>query len=192
MRKVVASREIASLWVSQRQEHARCSASMSFHGKRFLSYSTVIAEIVETANGRAYFVSEATYSPTTGRHLGKVRRAIPGGSPVFMVPGVSRGTTTGLADPDRILNGWRAELISMVDNAANASRRVKGLQILQEADALLGRMRGVAKVLGVALNIPATISSAEEYVRWDAMCSRISREEQPVFIPQQQPVLAVA
>ena len=182
MRNVVNSREIARLWVNQSQEYARCPASMSFHGRRFLSYSTVIVEIVDLpSHGRVYFITDDRYSVTTERHKSKVRRAIPWGATVIEVPGVATNNDSGLADYERIIHEWENEIERLIALAASHNgRAIKKINLLRQADGILEKMRQLAKLFGKEKGIPKSIHSAYEYARWQVARKRLQKES---FVP---------
>jgi len=76
MRTVLRSDEIATVWAAQTQPHGRCSSNMSFDGRKFYSYGTVVAEIVVHRGKVAYLVNNWHFSDTTSRHVNLVRCAI--------------------------------------------------------------------------------------------------------------------
>lgn len=170
MRKKVDTWEIARLWVKQSQEEARCSSHMSFEGTRFFSYSTIIAEIVDSPKGKVYFVSEERYSRTTARHLSDVRSAIHG--TMLEVPGVSMGTTSGLGDIDRILDVWGKEIFDKIEGARIAQRTVKKIRLLREAEEVFEKMRKLDDLFK-SKAIPKAIKTAYDYARWKRAAERL-------------------
>jgi hypothetical protein len=76
MKTVYPNREIPHLWAHQTQEHARGS-NVKFQGPAIYSYATIVARLYEhKARGKLVLVSERTYSQTTSKHLGYIRRAV--------------------------------------------------------------------------------------------------------------------
>lgn len=183
MRTRVDSWEIAKLWARQSQEHARCSSAMSFNGTCFLSYSTVIGEIVETPSGeKVYFVSEERYSNTTARHLSDVRSAAHSCGKVIEVPGVSRGNTTGLGDFGRVFDSWQCDLISKVSAVCGARRVDSKMRLFSEANELLAKMRNLADIFDRKDLIPDSIEDAYGYIRWKSAVKRLE-DGSPAILP---------
>jgi len=93
MRTVVNSGEVAHIWAHQTQETARNSGdTVSFQGKLFYSYSTVIASmhdrrrpIKDTQIGTLILLNERDYSVTTTQHKSSVVSAI-SPAPIISVP----------------------------------------------------------------------------------------------------------
>ena len=89
-RHVFPTDEIAHLWAHKTQADARNSAgNFYFHGDTIYSYGNhfPIARHVTSKSGRkrAILFTNRTYSNTTSKHLGMVRRAIPPDVTVFDV-----------------------------------------------------------------------------------------------------------
>jgi hypothetical protein len=75
MKKVFStSYEVASLWINQAQEEARCRNS-SFHGQKYYSYSTEIARLrINVLGYRLILITDRDYSKTTSKHKADVYR----------------------------------------------------------------------------------------------------------------------
>lgn len=100
MKTVHPSSEVYHLWAHQAQDHARNGqGNVSFTGLDAYSYRARIASLVPgegTGAGRlAALVSSHKWSVTTSKHQSYVRRAIPHGMAVFIVPSL---------DPDHAVN----------------------------------------------------------------------------------------
>lgn len=90
MKTVFTNSQCAHVWVQQTQEHGR-GASVHFRGPLFYSYQTPVAAFVKNALGQtAALVSNESWSPTTGRHISHVQRAL-SGVPVYNVRRVHGG-----------------------------------------------------------------------------------------------------
>ena len=89
MRYVVEPAMVAHLWAHQSQESARNSGNFYFEGKDIYSYGDHFrcASFETNQQGeKAYLVTTRTYSTTTAKHMGMVRKAIPGYETVFYTP----------------------------------------------------------------------------------------------------------
>jgi hypothetical protein len=73
MKTVFPSHELAHVWAAQSQTHGRCASSMSFQGKDFYSYRTVIARILDDGS---VAVAQDRYSHATSKHQSYVRQAV--------------------------------------------------------------------------------------------------------------------
>jgi hypothetical protein len=85
MKTVFKSRELAHLWVSGTQQSGRCLSNMHFEGGCYYSYSTVIASRIRQGSKVAYVLDRASFSNTTSKHQGFVRRALPNDAQWFAV-----------------------------------------------------------------------------------------------------------
>ena len=73
MKTVFKSHEIAHIWASQTQSEGRTAgSSMSFRGRDFFSYRTVIARILDDGS---IAIATKRYSATTDKHLSSLRYA---------------------------------------------------------------------------------------------------------------------
>ena len=72
MKTVFTSRELAHVWAHQTQAHGRCASAMSFAGKDFKSYNTVIACILDDGS---VAIATDRYSHTTSKHQRYVHQA---------------------------------------------------------------------------------------------------------------------
>ena len=73
MKTVFPSHELAHVWAHQTQSQGRCPSSMSFNGRDFYSYRTVIARILDDGS---VVIATDRYSPTTTKHQSYVRQAV--------------------------------------------------------------------------------------------------------------------
>jgi len=79
MKTVFKTGELAHIWANQSAEdlannrEGRCTSSMSFRGRDFYSYRTVIARLLEDGS---VVVATCSYSSTTVKHQGYVRQAV--------------------------------------------------------------------------------------------------------------------
>lgn len=86
MRTVFNNSQCAHVWAQQNQPHGR-GASVKFQGATFFSYHTPIARFVRDALGApVVLVTSESYSVTTAKHMGHVRRAVRGDVQAFTVP----------------------------------------------------------------------------------------------------------
>lgn len=76
------------LWAHESQDWARTSGgNESFEGRHAKSYAATIASIVRNKKGkRAFLIAAQYWSPTTSRHQGSMRYAIPPDELKFYVP----------------------------------------------------------------------------------------------------------
>lgn len=89
MRYVVDAPMVAHLWAHQSQDSARSGGNFYFEGKDIYSYGSHFrcASVEMNQKGqKAYLVTTRTYSSTTAKHMGMVRKAIPFGEQVFSTP----------------------------------------------------------------------------------------------------------
>lgn len=90
MRTVVSSTEVAHLWAHRAQEHARnSSGTVKFIGSMIYSYGhhfPIAAHVTNHRGESAVLFTTRSYSVTTHKHCGYVRRAIPSSVQVFNVP----------------------------------------------------------------------------------------------------------
>lgn len=78
-RTVYPSQELAHIWAHGQHgdRHLRCAASFSISGNRAVSYNTEIARRVFVDDTPVFLINSRSYSVTTGKHQGWIRRAIP-------------------------------------------------------------------------------------------------------------------
>ena len=75
-RHVYPADQVIHLWANQTQDNARNGSNVSFEGKLLYSYSTVIAQIEDDADGNRWtFLSDPNLTPTTGKHVRASRQA---------------------------------------------------------------------------------------------------------------------
>lgn len=133
-------KDMCHLWANQLQAHARYG-NKSFSGDLFYSYSACIARTVSRNRSRYYLLdSVRSYSVTTSRRVGEVRRAIPNGCIVFHVP-----------NPDRPpcrehLNSYAERIRTLEIQAANAKSRRADL--IAQGEALVAEANMFATVFG--------------------------------------------
>lgn len=170
--KRYTSNDIAHAWAHQESANGRCPSSMTFEGRKFFSYQTCIAEIVEHNGQTIYLVSAGTYSNTTAQHLYSVRRAIGYDSPrMIEVPGVDQGDSD-LADFHRIFGTLQKQANRKVEESAEAVQERKRSRLLIEAYEIVCKMQRLAKFFHLPLDeypvrIPAphrAIAGDEVYV----------------------------
>lgn len=144
MRKFVSSHEIARLWAHQSQPEARCPSAMSFRGKDFYSYATIIASIATNPKGeKAFLLNDWKYSITTTRHQSDVRRAIPHGATVFLIPGPP------FRNPSQSVPAWHVRLEVKLETALK-SRQPKKSRLLGEVEADLSELRKYGEFFEIA------------------------------------------
>lgn len=77
MKTVFRSSEIAHVWFHAQAPHGKSPGAMSFQGDVFLSYNTAIARKVTHKGQVAVILNDRSFSNTTHKHMGIVRRALP-------------------------------------------------------------------------------------------------------------------
>lgn len=166
-RTVFSSNELPHLWAHQTQQQGRYSASMSFAGPDFYSYSIVIGAIVKAKDGRTvYLIGDGHYSVTTSRHQGMMRYAIPTDALRITIPSPDTYDNYAFSDATRIMNSWRKYITRNLEEAGQARQPKKG-RLLSEASAIVDQMRSYAKLMGVKTGrlprIPATVDELNTY-----------------------------
>lgn len=86
------SDEIAHIWAHKSAPRGEAPGAMSFDGDSFRSYGTVIGRHITHKGMEAVLVNETSYSVTTAKHLGIMRRAI-AGMHIFRIGGIDRGSS---------------------------------------------------------------------------------------------------
>lgn len=77
MKQVFDTDTVPHLWINERQSSARNpGGNLSFSGRSMYSYSTIVAEIYEKDHN-IVFITTHSYSVTTSKQMGIIRRAIP-------------------------------------------------------------------------------------------------------------------
>ena len=129
--------QIGHLWAHQTQDWAR-AGNVSFEGKNFSSYRTVVATICETPKGETvYLLTNYNYSVSTNRHQSIARRAIPNDARIFYVH-VRRGSSgyygypevTAVHEPN--LRAWNKTIQETLKDAEQ-SREPKKSRLIMEA-----------------------------------------------------------
>jgi hypothetical protein len=104
MKTVFTSAELPHVWAHKSAPHGRCPGNLSFNGPAILSYATEIARHCEH-KGKPFVIFNATsYSVTTAKAQNEVRRAIPGGVPVFVADGIGRGMSLADVKPSELFD----------------------------------------------------------------------------------------
>ena len=85
------STEIAHVWANQSAPMGRSPGAMSFNGECLLSYSTVIARIINYKGKRAFVFDTYGFSVSTSKHQGRARCAVPSDAQKFFVNCGQRG-----------------------------------------------------------------------------------------------------
>jgi hypothetical protein len=76
MKTTFKSNEIAHVWAHKQAPYGKSPGAMSFRGDCFLSYSTVIARLIERNGTPAVIINTRPFSSTTSQHHAYVRRAL--------------------------------------------------------------------------------------------------------------------
>lgn len=83
MKTTFDSSEIAHVWFHQSAPFGKSPSAMSFDGPVLKSYATAIARLVEHKGQRAVIINDRSFSVSTSKHQGRMRCAIPDGTPKF-------------------------------------------------------------------------------------------------------------
>jgi hypothetical protein len=145
--KRYSSDDIAFAWARQESEDGRCPASMTFEGRKFYSYATCIAEIVNYEGQRVVLVNKTHYSNTTTQHQYHVARAvrhIQVEVKVFEVHDIDTGTSS-LADLPKLLRGYQERAEKLLRESGSAQREIKRSRLIVEAYQIVVQMREVAQ-----------------------------------------------
>jgi hypothetical protein len=167
MRTVVKSNEVFHLWVHEAQSNARGAASISFHGPDAYSYGAVIGRIVRNAAGeKAFLVATRSYSITTSRHQGMLRRAIPSDARKFFAREINH--------PNIML----AELVDSIPGLAAKAKRARQNKEwrLREVQGAIETARGLAEFFG--LPVPAVCESDDLDSQIEAALADHKRREE--------------
>lgn len=123
-KKVFSTDEVYHLWAHETQEEARNSTgNVSFHGANAKSYATVIATIAKNDKGQtAYLYATRSYSNTTCKHQGLIRRSIPRNATSFGLSEVAgKGSWySAIYTPAEMLASILSELPGLASAAKNA------------------------------------------------------------------------
>ncbi|MGA8938458.1 MAG: hypothetical protein WB439_04760 [Acidobacteriaceae bacterium] len=181
MRTVLSSDEIAAVWIKQTQPHARCSSHMSFEGRKFYSYGTVVAEIVTYRGKTAFLVNSWSYSHTTSRHVNRIRYAIPKGVPHFEVPGVGINDRRSFGDLKRIMSAWQKN-IEYILHESKEAREPKQTRLLIDAYHSTLRLRAFGAFFGLSLRkydvaLPFSEQKIKALIRERAQYEKEARHE---------------
>jgi hypothetical protein len=181
MRTVLRSDEIATVWAAQTQPHGRCSSNMSFDGRKFYSYSTVVAEIIVHRGKVAYLVNDWHFSSTTSCHVGLVRCAIPKKAQRFEVPGIDVNDYRSFGDLQRVLGALQNNAVAVLRQSEKA-REPKRTRLLIEAYHIVLNQRAFAAFFGLstrkhAVTLPVTEHEMKTIIRKRAAQEKIARRE---------------
>lgn len=85
MKTVFKTDEIAHIWANRGAAYGRCPGNLSFSGDAISSYATVIGRRIEHKGKEAYVLDGASFSNSTSKAQGHVRRALRDSAKVFYV-----------------------------------------------------------------------------------------------------------
>lgn len=153
------SREIPHLWAHQTQSEAR-AGNVSFRGLKFYSYSTVIAQLVETRGGMVAVFDSCRYSVSTAKHQSLALSAV-SHLPRYYVRRGERGTydlTPSRADVAAKIQEIADTVAAVEAGAGSHKARFERIQGLADR---VEQVRQFAKVfkLGAPV-IPPTVRKA--------------------------------
>jgi len=175
MKTYFTSNEIAHVWAHQGAPRGKCSASMSFNGDAFYSYSTVIARRIERKGETAFILNDRSFSNTTSRHQHRVRMAVTGHGQEFHFSG-EMGTSLN-PSPKELFQYALDRSAAMLKTALKA-RKKEGY----EASALkwLERAGEVKEFFGLRNKIDSTVIQrlAESQVKAEKEAARKQKERE--------------
>lgn len=151
---VFSTDEVPHLWAHQTQESARnAQGNLYFDGPVIYSYGShfPIAAHVKKGRKRAILFTTRTYSNTTAKHLGEVRRAIPKDVPVFNVC-LKDSWGTLITNPTMTTHDERiADYRKRITEAIETVKRARNGGTWQLSNALrtAKEMRAYAKFYGI-------------------------------------------
>lgn len=146
MKSVFSSSELAHVWAHRNAPHGRCSASMSFNGDLFSSYSTGIARLVVHKGKTAVVLNGRGFSISTSRHQSRVRQAV-SHLPTFRF---EDGYGTDLRPtPAQLFDYAVEQSASCADLATRARRPDKREYLATRAGEWLEEARKVAQFFGL-------------------------------------------
>lgn len=149
MKTKFKSDEIAHIWAHKQAPHGTSPGAMSFNGDSFLSYGTVISRHITFKGKQAIILNDTSYSVSTSKHQGYVRRAIPGCVPVFHIGDIGRGCSLNFDGREgKVLFEYA---VAQSAESLKASEKAKARKPLYEADAArwLERAKEVNQFFGL-------------------------------------------
>lgn len=120
MKTVFRTEEIPHLWAHKQAKEGRAPSNLSFDGATIFSYSTAIARHIEHKGKSAIVINDRSFSNSTTKHQGMMRRAIPSGIPLFYIA-ESRGAR--LSQGGLELFNYAVESAATAAQGANATRQ---------------------------------------------------------------------
>jgi hypothetical protein len=127
-----ASSEIAHIWANEGAIEGHCPSSMRFHGDRFDSYNTTIANRIRYKGRVAYILDVARFSVTTSGHQGHVRHAIPESATVFRIEKGTYGQSLGFTP--ETLRDYYLEKAKPQKEAQSKLAFVRAREVLRQQD----------------------------------------------------------
>jgi hypothetical protein len=160
-RHVFDTREIGHLWFHRTQDDARNPQdNFYFRGDTIYSYGPhfpIARHVSSRKYGDAILFTRHTYSNTTAKHVGIVRRAIPSGAKQFYVNDVTAD------NPKEHADNWKDYLDRIQDASASLVKR--------RTESTKSRDRA---------NLLWLIQNANEYAEFFGMRQRIRSEGEPI------------
>lgn len=181
MKTVFPTHELAHVWAHQTQAEGRSPSNMSFRGKNFYSYRTVIAEHLPDGS---VAVSTRRYSPTTTKHQWKVRQAVSH----MVVHEVEY-----IAQVSEMLQVCNARIVGLIARAATA--RTKRLGYLAQAKTCADNLNGYLAAIGSDARVDTPMADDQELAdiakhlkleRAKAVASDKAREEAEAVLVKEE------
>ena len=85
MKTTFTTTEISHVWAHKGAPHGKAQSAMSFDGPLLFSYGTGIARHIEHKGKPAIVINDGSFSVSTSKHQGLMRRAIPDSIPCFYI-----------------------------------------------------------------------------------------------------------
>ena len=125
MKTVFRGSELPHLWAHGRIDQGR-AGNESVNGCVYYSYQTAIGE----RQGGYYLISSDSHSASTARHIAEIRRAIPGGMPIFQIP--SRSGASKLSDIHPSVTGKKVRAYAL-EQAAKCALKANKARLHKES-----------------------------------------------------------
>lgn len=146
MKTVFKSEEIAHVWAHRSAPHGRSPGNLSFDGDAIKSYATVIGRRIKDRGREAFVLDCYSFSSSTAKSQGHVRRAIPDSAKVFRLEIGTRGQALNFSGLG-IAKHFEERADKVAAAAPSRYARMRAEQY-QHATALLERARDALDFFG--------------------------------------------
>jgi len=165
----IVRKDVCHVWAHQTQEQARWE-NVSFSGDTIRSYAAPIARHVTGKNGvKCVLFTTSTYSVTTAKHCGEIRRSIPSGVPVFNVD--SPKNKPSASDVKGYAARIHAAEVAMAKSTKPAVRLLELQAIVNEANAFCEMFGFKARFA-----VTADVSALKEQLKAQAIKDEAKRK----------------